>query len=144
MPTIACKTRRFSGGFFLSPVNAETLVWYSGDMNEFERGPKSEIEDVRVRFMDYIGNALNGVLGELSLLEDGDLPGDDDRFEEMLKKFFDRVELFLHEDFEEAGNITHENLEELLDRREEFLEALPEKANELREIYNEFVASEGE
>lgn len=87
------------------------------------RGPKEHIENVRDRFMDYVGNSHNGLLGDYdNLTEEGISDEQKARISERIKieswpRFFQTIETFLKSDFEPTGNITRENLEKVLERR---------------------------
>lgn len=87
-----------------------------------EQPPKS-IENVRDRFMDYIGNPLSGVLGYSDAIAEGALsPDSSTRLEEGLVRswssLFERLEIFLASDFTAVGNIDREHIARLLDYKE--------------------------
>lgn len=89
-------------------------------MEIIERGLKNEIADTRGRFMDYIGNPLNGVLGRLELLQDRKFSHSKkkeypDEISKIWGELFRRLEVFKASGFEPAENITVENIEKLLE-----------------------------
>lgn len=81
-----------------------------------EQGPKEEIEDTRDQFMDYIGNALNGLLGVRDNIADGIYLAENEKekTERALHKFFERIRIFLATDFKSTETINRENIELLL------------------------------
>lgn len=84
-----------------------------------EKQPKAHIENVRDRFMDFIGNPLNGVLGNLDLLLHEELsPEDRERIMGNLRSawgnLFRRLEIFKQSDFDENGNITKGEIDRML------------------------------
>ncbi|MBI2473783.1 hypothetical protein HYV70_04495 [Candidatus Uhrbacteria bacterium] len=80
--------------------------------------PKEEIESARDRFMDFCGNALNGVLGNFDNVFDPAMQTSRQRSElnvrESWKSFFERVHVFMSSRYESNGSICHENLEKFL------------------------------
>jgi hypothetical protein len=91
-------------------------------MNEIpsqeRRLTKKEIENTRDRFMDFCGNALNGVLGNFDNVLDPDMQASRQRSEfnvrDNWKRFFERVHVFMSSGYESTGSISHENLEKFL------------------------------
>jgi uncharacterized protein YwbE len=86
------------------------------------RGPKEHIVDTRDRFMDFVGNALNGVLGDFDNFSDESLSAEAKaRAKEHLKtlwpRFFETIDIFLQTDFEPTGKLTREGLEKILEHR---------------------------
>jgi len=88
------------------------------------RAPKQEITDTRNRFMDYIGNAMNGLLGELMMYEDRPEEREtrEERVKEYLGHLFERVKIFSESDFEKTDKINKENLQTFSDFKERVFE----------------------
>jgi len=91
-------------------------------MERQEKQPKEHIENTRDRFMDFIGNPLNGVLGYYDTLQEAGLP--EESKERTLKglknswqNLFERIDTFINHDFAPEGEITRENLEAFLQYR---------------------------
>jgi len=88
------------------------------------RGPKEHIENVRDRFMDYVGNAINGILGDYDNLNEESFSEEaKEKISERIKpvswpRFFQTIETFLQSDFESTGKITRENLEAIIKHRD--------------------------
>jgi hypothetical protein len=87
--------------------------------SNMEREPSANLENTRDRFMDYIGNPLNGALGASLILEDSDL--DEERKSKLTKNLlqcwesiFVRLEKFRETHFTPVGNLTEESIDEML------------------------------
>ena len=68
-------------------------------MENPERRQPKNIENVRDRFMDFIGNPLNGILGCLDTLQEEDLPSERQQrlrkgLNDSWNDFFQRIEMF--------------------------------------------------
>ncbi len=110
--------------------------------NPEKRQPKN-IENVQDRFMDFIGNPLNGILGYLDSLQHEKLS--DESRERMLSglnnswtNLFERLETFRNSGFEQVGNITMGNIDKLLTyKSRDPLEA--RTVEELDDLYHSIV-----
>jgi len=103
-----------------------------------ERQPKEHIENIRDRFMDFVGNSLNGVLGDYDNLNEESFSAEakatiKERLKISWPRFFESIDIFLQSDFEPTGKITRENLEKILERRNDdpFASGVVEKVDQL-------------
>lgn len=87
-------------------------------MEKPERQISEDLKNVRDKFMDYIGNPLNGVLGYYDTFRNGLGDEINERMLEGLKKswkeLFIRITAFHESGFESTGGITKESLQQLL------------------------------
>ena len=101
------------------------------------RMPKEETIDVCDRFMDYVGNALNGLAGWI----DHDSSDADRRAQKIRNHWqilFHRIEIFMKSGFVPTERITEESLGRLLMYRDRDSLA-PEVFDELQETYESII-----
>ena len=82
-----------------------------------ERLPKQEIGDTRDRFMDYCGNALNGLTGNFDNYLEHIYPDETiarERIQASWDEFFRRVSAFLETDYAATVSINTAALEQIL------------------------------
>jgi hypothetical protein len=89
-------------------------------LKKMEREPSTNLENTRDRFMDYIGNPLNGALGAALVLEDTTLPEErrnrlTENLHQCWESIFERLKKFRRSDFQPEENITVESIDKLLE-----------------------------
>ncbi len=107
-----------------------------------EKQPKN-IENIRDRFMDFIGNPLNGALGYLDALQNENLSNESkekiiNNLTASWNDIFNRIETFRNSDFKPAGKITIENLDRILAYKNKN-PLNPKIIEELNNLYNSIV-----
>jgi hypothetical protein len=108
-------------------------------MESLEKLQPKNIENVRDRFMDFIGNPLNGVLGCLDSLED--TPNRERMIESLNRSWmelFQRLAAFRDSSFQPVGNITFDNIDKILSYKDND-PFVPGVVEEVDALYNSIV-----
>lgn len=80
--------------------------------------PRAEVENTRDRFMDYVGQPLNGASGWIEIEKLGDAEKRKSKAIPFWQEFFRRVDFFLTEPFEPTATVTKESLQSVLRYKE--------------------------